>query len=76
MRAGHNDGRQAFPTDGGPPVTICSSCYIKWPHDQNAVFLSFAETATKEAPQAKITPRTKVRHCRIFRQVAFDQRTS
>ena len=33
---------KAFPTDGGPPVTICSSCYIKWPRDQNAVFLSFA----------------------------------
>jgi len=33
---------KAFPTDGGPPVTICSSCYLKWPRDQNAVFLSFA----------------------------------
>ena len=33
---------KAFPSDGGPPVTICSSCYLKWPRDQSALFLSFA----------------------------------
>jgi Tol biopolymer transport system component len=32
---------KAFPSDGGPPVTICSSCYLKWPRDQSALFLSF-----------------------------------
>jgi Tol biopolymer transport system component len=36
---------KAFPTDGGAPVTICSSCYLKWPRDQNAMFLSFAGNA-------------------------------
>jgi Tol biopolymer transport system component len=33
---------KAFPSNGGPPVTICSSCYLKWPRDQSALFLSFA----------------------------------
>jgi len=36
---------KAFPTNGGAPVTICSSCYLKWPRDQRDLFLSFVESS-------------------------------
>jgi len=31
---------KAFPIDGGSPITICSGCFLKWPRDQQTLFLS------------------------------------
>jgi hypothetical protein len=33
---------KAFSSDGGSPITVCSRCYLKWPRDQKALFLSFS----------------------------------
>jgi Tol biopolymer transport system component len=32
---------KAFPKNGGAPVTICASCYLKWTRDQKHLFFSF-----------------------------------
>ena len=33
---------KAFPVEGGPPRTICSGCFLNWPRDQRALFMSFS----------------------------------
>jgi Tol biopolymer transport system component len=33
---------KAFPTEGGVPITICASCYLKWTREQRHLFLSFS----------------------------------
>ena len=40
---GKNSGTalKAFPVDGGAPVTICASCFLKWTRDQRHLFFSF-----------------------------------
>jgi eukaryotic-like serine/threonine-protein kinase len=32
---------KAFSRENGPPITICSSCYLKWTRDQRHLFFSF-----------------------------------
>jgi serine/threonine protein kinase len=32
---------KAFPKNGGAPVTICPSCFLKWTRDQKHLFFSF-----------------------------------
>ena len=32
---------KAFPKDGGTPITICDSCFLKWTRDQKHLFFSF-----------------------------------
>jgi serine/threonine protein kinase/WD40 repeat protein len=32
---------KAFPVSGGAPLTVCSGCYLKWPRDQQTLFVSF-----------------------------------
>lgn len=32
---------KAYPTEGGAPVAVCVSCFVKWTRDRRSLFLSF-----------------------------------
>ena len=32
---------KAFPRNGGKPISICASCFLKWTRDQRHLFFSF-----------------------------------
>jgi Tol biopolymer transport system component len=47
---------KAFPTDGGPPITICPNCFLKWSGDQRHLFLSFQNSNGSETGTTFVIP--------------------
>jgi Tol biopolymer transport system component len=47
---------KAFPREGGAPVTICGSCFVKWSRDQRHVFISMSPGNGTESGDSFVAP--------------------
>ena len=63
---------KAFPKEGGAPVTICTSCSVKWTRDQRQLFIALTIVNGVAEGTTFVVDLRWSGHCPTFREMESD----